>query len=117
VVAVCFAALLRVLGVVTVATKAIQTARHTAALMKDPGLTDLQKEHAARAASLALMGGFASIAARAAVATAASAAVLATFDLTALAGWTAVMELFTAWQGIALTSIIMTLVYSIKVGR
>jgi hypothetical protein len=105
--AICFALVLRLLRIVPLASSAIARAADAARTMKDTAMSDADKERAARATSLALLGSCAAIAVRGVAAAAASAALLALFHLTGLARWTATTAFLASWPGIALASAAM----------
>jgi hypothetical protein len=109
-----FAAGLRLLKLVPIAAKAVDTARGATRAMQDATLSDAVKERAVRQASITLMGQFLTMVARAALAAAASVISLAAFSTAGLAPWRAVMHVFATWQGLALASAATVLVAVIK---
>ena len=110
-VAFCFVIALRLLGLAPIAAKVIETAGSAAKSMRDPALSDLAKEQAARKASRTLMGSFLSITGRTAIAFVAPLLSLGVFDVTGLAQWSEVTRLLATWQGILLASGVAVFAY------
>ena len=111
---VCFAVVFRRLGVVAAARTAVETGLGAARVMRDPVMTDLEKERAVQAASLALARGFGSIAARSAAALGASLLPLLALQWMGLTRLSSVNGLLMSWNGILLASAAMTLVFFAK---
>lgn len=110
----CFVAALRLMDILPIAAGAVETTRAAAQALKDAGIGDADKERLLQKASLKLMGTFVSIAARAALAVAVSLLPLLAFQAAGLVHLTAVAHLLATWQGIALTSAVMTAGYFVK---
>lgn len=80
--------------------------------MRDPALTDLEKERTMQKASVSLLLGFLSILGRGAAAFAAGSILLFLLDAMRLIRMSTVVDLLSTWQGIAVTSAAMVLVWS-----
>ena len=113
----CFGVALGLLGVVTAARKVIATSRGAAAGIRDPALSDLEKEKMAQKASLSLMGGFLSILVRGTGAFAISLLPLFAFQAFGGIRVSAVAHLLSTWQGILLTSVVMISAYLLAARR
>src|SRR5437773_2574333 len=98
----CFGIALRLFGIVTAAGKVIATSRDAAHCIRDPLLSDIEKEKMAQKASLSMMGGFLSILARGAGAFALSLLPLLALDALGVIRLSAVAHLLGTWQGILL---------------
>jgi hypothetical protein len=110
----CFGIGLRLLGVVAAGRKVIATSRVAANCIRDPTISDLEKEKVVQKASLSLMGGFLSIVVRGAGALVVSVLPLLAFDAVGLVRVSTVTRLLATWQGILLGSVGMLLAYFIK---
>jgi hypothetical protein len=111
----CFGFALRLLGVVAVAGEVITTARAAGSCIRDPQLSDIEKEKTVQKASLSLMAGFLSIAGRGVAALAASILLLVVLQVSGLVRVAAVTQWLATWQGVLLTSVVMTSSYFLKI--
>jgi hypothetical protein len=103
-VALAFAAALRVMRLVPLARSALQTAQSASRTMRDPALGDDSKERIVRQASIELMRQFLAIAGRSAAAVAISLIPLAALSAAGLVTWSGVTRALVTWQGIALAT-------------
>jgi hypothetical protein len=95
-------------GVVRVAAAAVKTSRGSFGVLRDPDLTDREKERALQAASLSLGKGFFSIGIRSAGAVAASLISIILMDLIGLVEMASVLDWLATWPGIAGMSLLVT---------
>jgi len=114
---VCFGMALRASGIVTVAANVIATGRESAQCLRDPHLSDLDKEEFIQKAAVSLMRGFVSIVGRGAAAFISAGLVVFVFQAVGLVQASAVSQLLTTWQGIVLTTVVMSAAYMIKVRK
>lgn len=110
----CFVLVFDRLGVVTVARRAFQSAVDASKTVRDAGLSDDEKERAARAASLELLGCFGSITIRSVAALAASVLLLLLFHVSGLARMSDVNSLMLSWPGIVVALAAAAAVYVAK---
>lgn len=110
-----FGIALRVLGIVGVAAKAIAIGRDSANCLADPKLSDLEKEKFIQRSAVALMRGFVSIVGRGAAAFMLAGLVVFAFQAAGLVQASAVSQFLVTWQGILLTTAVMSAAYLIKV--
>jgi len=90
------------------ASKAIEISRGAIATMRDPGLSDDEKERATQRASLALMRNFLSIVLRVGVAVLASLIPLFLFDWSGPAPIGQTVAWLESWEAIGLATVAMT---------
>ena len=109
-----FVLTLELLSIVQVGARAIKTSRSAAESMRDPTLSDEDKERRTREASLTLVRCFVSIGARSLAAVGAALLPLLAFEVTGLARWTAVTGWLATWEAIVLTTVIMTVAYYLR---
>lgn len=112
-----FGFFIRFLRIVPVAREVVAVSRGAVACMRDPAISDLEKERAMQRASISLMRGFLSILGRSAAAVAAAALLLLALDAIRLARLSAVTDLLATWQGIVLTTVAMILVWYVGLRR
>jgi hypothetical protein len=96
------------LGIVPVARAAINTSRAASRALADPALDDDGREQALRQASLSLLGNFASITLRGALALALSGLSMLAADAAGVAPIGEVITLLSSWQAIVVTTIVLT---------
>ena len=95
-----FVVALEKLGVVQVAADALRTSHAAAGVVRDRSLSDDEKEHSIRAASVTLVKGFFSIGVRTAMAAGVFVLILLAFDLPGAASLGAVTTWLATWEGI-----------------
>lgn len=100
-------------GIVAAAAQAVAISRNSIRIIRDPALSDDDKERALRRASLTLFGSFLSITARGAAAFGASLLPMVAFDAAGLARFSKVADFLVTWQAILIASVMMTLAYLI----
>jgi len=110
----CFGIALRWLGVVAAAGRAVATSREAAESMRDPALSDLEKEHRVQKASLSLMRSFVSIVARGTGAFLLAIVPVLALQLSGIVQASAVSHLLVTWQGILLTCVVMTVAFLLR---
>jgi len=115
--AACFGLALRWLGVVAVARRVVATSREAAECIRDPALSDLEKEKMVQGASLSLMRGFLSILARGVGAFGLAALLLLALDAVGAARAADVTHWLATWQGIVVTSVVMLGAYFLKLAQ
>jgi hypothetical protein len=98
---------LRIIGI---AAKALEISRHAVRTIRDPDLSDEDKERILQKASVALLGGFLSITLRTAAAIGTSLLPMLAFDVAGLASFWVVVEILASWEAIILFSVSLTLV-------
>ena len=103
------------LRLVPVASAAVATARGAVAAMRDPALDDAAREKAVQAASLRLMGAFASIVVRGALSLGASLLPIWLADLTGLASGWAIVDFLSRWDVIVVASVVIVAGYVVRV--
>lgn len=108
---VCFAMAFDRLGVFAVARRAIESGLGASRVMRDAMLSDEEKERAIRAASLVLLRCFGSITLRSAAAVGASVLPLLAFHASGLVRLSAVNRFLLSWNGLALASGTVALLY------
>jgi hypothetical protein len=113
--ALCFAIALRVLDIPSITARVIETGRGAALTMSDGTIADADKERLLQQASLTMMGAFASITVRTALAIAASAVPLLALQAAGFAPLATVAHVLVTWQGIAMTSVAMIAAFLVKV--
>ena len=101
-------------GIIAVAAKAVEVSRASAKTIRDPALSDEDKERRLQRASLALLGGFCSISARAAAAVGVSLVPMLAFDLAGLATFWNVADFLATWEAIIVISVVLTLVFLVR---
>jgi hypothetical protein len=111
-----FTIALRALAIPAITARVLETGREAARVMGDATMEDDDKERLLQRASLTMMRAFASITARSALAIAAAVIPLFAFHMTGIADWTAVTSALVTWQGIAMTAVLMTAAWFIRVG-
>lgn len=99
------------LGIVPEATEAIAVSRNSAKSIRDPALSDEDKERLVRRASLTLLRGFLAITWRGAAAVGISLLPMLAFDVAGLADFRAVADFLATWEAIVVASVVITLVY------
>jgi sterol desaturase/sphingolipid hydroxylase (fatty acid hydroxylase superfamily) len=109
-----FVLALELSGVLQVGARAIQTSRSAAASMRNPTLSDEDKERRMQQASLTLVRSFVSIGARSLAAVAAALLPLLAFEVTGLARFTDVTGWLATWEAIVLTTVIVTVAYYLR---
>jgi len=110
-----FLVALWLLRLVPTAAGALATAQGAVAAMRDPALDDMAREKAVQAASLRLMGAFASIVARGALSLGASLLPIWLADLTGLAAVGAVIDFLSRWDVIVIATVVILAGYVIRV--
>jgi len=98
-------------GIVPAAAKAVAVSRDSATIIRDPALSDEDKERALQSASLTLLRGFLSITWRGAAAVGVSLLPMVVFDVVGLADFGAVADFLATWEAIVVASVVITLVY------
>ncbi len=111
-----FTIALRALAIPAITARVLETGREAARVMGDATMEDDDKERLLQRASLTMMRAFASITARSALAIAAAVIPLFAFHMTGIADWTAVTSALVTWQGLAMTAVLMTAAWFIRVG-
>jgi hypothetical protein len=101
-----FVALLRALRAADAGAEALRTARGAVADLSAPGLSDVQKEAAARAAAARLFRSFVAIAAIGAIALAAPAALVWAGSAAGLYSLAGALELATGWPFLVGSSLV-----------
>ena len=101
-------------GIISVAIKAVEVSRESARTIRDPALSDEDKERTLQRASLTLLGSFLSITARAAAAIGASLLPMLAFDVAGLAPFWNVADFLATWEAIILISVMLTLVFLVR---
>lgn len=114
--AACFMTVLRVMAIPAITARVVSTGREAARVMRATDLGDDAKEQILQRASLSLLGAFASITGRTAVAIAAAAAPVLLLHAGGLVAAGVVWSYLASWQGILLTAAAMTAVCFVKVG-
>ena len=103
------------LRLVPVASGAIATAQGAMAAMRDPALDDAAREKAVQAASLRLMGSFASIVVRGALSLGVSLLPIWLADVTGLASGAAVIDFLSRWDVIIIASVVIVAGYVVRI--
>ena len=103
------------LGLVRIAQGALATAQGALTTMRDPALDDAAREKAVQAASLRLMGTFASIVLRGALALGVSLLPIWLADLAGLAASGEVIFFLSRWDVIAVASVVIVAGYVVRV--
>jgi len=96
------------LNIVTVARNAISTSREAGRILANRELGDDHRERMLQKASLSLLGNFASITIRGALALALSGLTLLGADAAGAARLEDVVELLSSWQAIVITTLVLT---------
>lgn len=107
----CFAIVLHWLNVLRVASRAGETARDAARVMRDSVLSDREKEQSIRMASLVLVRCFGSIVARSGIALVASFVPLLVLDVTGVVRLSAVNDVLMSRTGALLAAAGMPLMF------
>ena len=110
----CLVIAFRVFGVLEASARAIETGRVAIKTIRDPEMTDIDKERTVQKALLSMMVGFLSIVGRAAGTIAVSLLPLLVFEVTGIARFSVVTHFLATWQGIVWTSVIMTSAYLVR---
>ncbi len=101
-------------GIISVAIKAVEVCRESTKTIRNPALSDENKERTLQRASLTLLGSFLSITARAAAAVGASLLPMLAFDVAGLASFRDVADFLATWEAIILVSAVLMLVYLVR---
>lgn len=103
------------LRLVPVASGAVATAQGAMAVMRDPALDDAAREKAVQAASLRLMGTFASIVMRGALSLGVSLLPIWLADISGLASGEAVIGFLSRWDVIVTATVVICVGYVVWV--
>jgi hypothetical protein len=106
---------LKALAIPSVAARVVAMGREAVRVMRDAGVGDDDKERLLQQASVAMMGAFASITLRTALAVAVALLPLLALHAAGLVLMPAVAQALASWEGIALTSVAMTAVYFVTI--
>lgn len=87
-------------GIVAASARAIAVSRRAVAVMREPTVSEDEKEQAIRGFSIQLFGLFASITARGVLLLAVPAVLMAGFSFIGLASFEGVIELLVSWEAI-----------------
>lgn len=101
-------------GAARVAARVLETSRAGASSIRDHSLTDSEKEHALREASVALIGDLASIGARSLGAVGVSMLPMLGADLVGLAEFSGVTSWLATWEAIVLITVLVGGWYGVK---
>ena len=101
-------------GIISVAIKTVEVSRESTKTIRNPALSDENKERTLQRASLTLLGSFLSITARAAAAVGASLLPMLAFDVAGLASFRDVADFLATWEAIILVSAVLMLVYLVR---
>jgi hypothetical protein len=101
-------------GTISVAIKTVEVSRESTKTIRNPALSDENKERTLQKASLTLLGSLLSITARAAAAVGASLLPMLAFDVAGLANFRDVADFLATWEAIILVSAVLMLVYLVR---
>lgn len=101
-------------GTISVAIKTVEVSRESTKTIRNPALSDENKERTLQKASLTLLGSLLSITARAAAAVGASLLPMLAFDVAGLASFRDVADFLATWEAIILVSAVLMLVYLVR---
>jgi hypothetical protein len=105
---------LQLMRVLPIAAGVVDATRAAARTLNNAELSEADKEHFVRKASVALLKMFVSITTRAALALGAALLPLFALQAASLVDVTAVADFLATWPGILLASVVMTAVYLVR---
>ncbi len=109
-----FVAALWLFGIVSVAANAVEISRDSTRTIRDPALSDEDKERTLQRASLTLLRSFVSITARGAAAIGASLLPMLAFEAAGLARFWDIVDFLSTWEAIIVASVLVTLAYLVR---
>lgn len=98
-------------GIISVATKAVEVSRAAVRIIRDPDLSDEDKERKLQRSSLTLLGSFLSITVRGAAAVGASLLPMLALDAAGLASFWDVADFLATWEAIIGITVVLTLAF------